>query len=148
MISVSNASREKKGSISDVLRNQGRHEKELNLSQKSPSKVNLQKTSSIITFIPILILLFISFAVYFNALFGDFAYDDTLQIVDNPWITDIRNIPPIFFKSVWGFQPRSMDHVIEQYQIVLKLNPNLDEARKNLAIALKLKGSNKADHNG
>ena len=47
----------------------------------------------------------VSCAVYFNALFGDFVYDDKIQVVDNPWIRDIRNIPAIFSKSVWSFQP-------------------------------------------
>jgi protein O-mannosyl-transferase len=65
----------------------------------------VQKTTSIIKFIPILILLLVSCAVYFNALSGNFVYDDTSQIVDNPWITNIRNIVTIFSKSVWSFQP-------------------------------------------
>ncbi len=65
----------------------------------------MQETASIVKFIPILILLFASCAVYFNGLFGDFVYDDTSQIVDNPWIKDISNIPTIFSKGVWSFQP-------------------------------------------
>ena len=106
------ASRRKKVSINAVLGNQGRHEKEVEPSQKSPSKVGLQKTTSIINFIPIFILLLVSFAVYFNALFDDFVYDDTSQIVDNPWIRDIRNIPRIFSNSVWSFLP---GHFISNY---------------------------------
>ena len=84
---------------------QGGHEKELKPPQKTPSAVGLQKTASISRFIPIITLLFISFAVYFNALSGDFVYVDKSQIVDNPWIRDIRNIPTILSKSVWSFQP-------------------------------------------
>ena len=102
---VGKASRKKRCSLYEVLGNQGRHEEELKPSQESPSKVGLQKTVSIITLIPILILFLVSFAVYFNALFGDFVFDDNQQIVDNPWIRDIRNIPTIFSKSVWGFRP-------------------------------------------
>ena len=49
--------------------------------------------------------MFVSFSVYFNALFGDFVYDDKYQIVDNPWIRDIRNISIIFSRSVWSFLP-------------------------------------------
>ena len=99
------ASRRKKVLINEVLGKQGGHEKELKPSQKAPLQASVQKTTSIIKFIPILILLFVSFAVYFNALSGDFVYDDTFQIVDNPWIRDIKNIPAIFSKSVWSFQP-------------------------------------------
>ncbi len=65
----------------------------------------LQKTGSINIFIPILILLLVSFSVFFNALFGDFVYDDILQVVNNPWIRDVRYIPTIFSRSVWGFSP-------------------------------------------
>ncbi len=54
-------------------------------------------------FLMILILL-ISFGVYFNALSGDFVYDDTLQIVDNPLIKDISNIPSLFFTDDWSFR--------------------------------------------
>jgi tetratricopeptide (TPR) repeat protein len=105
LVGMGKASRKKKVSINEVLGNQGRHEKELKPSQKSPSNGSLQKSTSIIMFIPILIILFVSFAVYFNALSGDFVFDDKFQIVKNPWITDIRNIPTIFSRNVWSFQP-------------------------------------------
>lgn len=52
---------------------------------------------------PILIILFFSFAVYFNALYCDFVYDDIDQVVNNLSIKDIRNIPTFFSKGVWGF---------------------------------------------
>ena len=84
-----------------------REEKELKPSQKSRSKVGLQKTTSIIKLIPILILLFVSFAVYFNAIFGDFVYDDQFQIVENRWITDIKFIPEIFSRGFWEFSGSS-----------------------------------------
>ncbi len=99
---VGKASRGKKVSINDVP---GSQEKEFKPSQESPSKDSLQKTISIIKFIPILILLLISCAVYFNALSGNFVFDDKYQIVGNPWITDMSNIPTIFSKGVWSFQP-------------------------------------------
>jgi tetratricopeptide (TPR) repeat protein len=44
-----------------------------------------------------------SFAVYFNSLYNGFVYDDVFQVLENRWITDIRYIPEIFSKSVWGF---------------------------------------------
>jgi tetratricopeptide (TPR) repeat protein len=52
----------------------------------------------------ILILFLVSFAVYFNALFNDFAYDDTDQVLNNHWIRDVQYIPDIFSESAWGFQ--------------------------------------------
>jgi protein O-mannosyl-transferase len=68
------------------------HGPELKLPQASPSQSSLQKTASIITFIQFLILLFVSFAVYWNALSGAFVYDDKSMDVSG-------NISAIFFKT-------------------------------------------------
>jgi protein O-mannosyl-transferase len=54
--------------------------------------------------LPIVILLVVSFAVYFNTLFNEFVYDDSSQVLKNYWIRDVRNLPKIFAKSVWAFQ--------------------------------------------
>jgi tetratricopeptide (TPR) repeat protein len=43
-------------------------------------------------------------AVYFNALFNGFVYDDGFQILKNRWITDIKYIPEIFSGNVWQFK--------------------------------------------
>lgn len=99
------ASRKKKGSTNEALGNRGKLGKTVKPSQESPLKGGLQKTTSIIAFIPILIILLVSFAVYFNAFFGDFVFDDRYQILENPWIRNISNVPAIFSKSVWSFQP-------------------------------------------
>ncbi len=72
--------------------------------RESLSRGSLWKTT-ITALTPILVILIVSFAVYFNALFGNFVYDDHQQIVENRWIKDIRNIPVIFSKGVWDFQP-------------------------------------------
>jgi tetratricopeptide (TPR) repeat protein len=76
----------------------------------------LQKKVSFTEFIPILIILFVSFLVYFNTLFGDFVYDDVMQIVGNPWILDARNIPTIFSKDVWAFNPGTAGMVSNYYR--------------------------------
>ncbi|HAM52417.1 MAG TPA: hypothetical protein DCP92_17605 [Nitrospiraceae bacterium] len=54
--------------------------------------------------LPVLVIVLFSFSIYFTALSGDFVYDDMDQILKNPWIRDIRNIPTIFSESVWSFQ--------------------------------------------
>ncbi len=58
----------------------------------------------IMQFVPILILLLVSFAVYFNTLYNGFVYDDNGQIVENPWIKNVKHLPDIFSKGVWSFQ--------------------------------------------
>ena len=126
------ASRKKRDPMNEAPDYPGKHEQELKPSQKLPLKTGLQKTASTMKFIPIMIVFLVSFAVYFNALFGDFVYDDQQQIVNNPWITDISNIPTIFSRSVWSFQPglstwnyyRPLMHIVYMFNYhVFGLNP-------------------------
>jgi tetratricopeptide (TPR) repeat protein len=58
--------------------------------------------------VPIIILAAVSFGVYGNTLFNDFVYDDNYQVLDNPWIKDMRFLPEVFSKSVWSFLPGSV----------------------------------------
>src|SRR5205085_3309107 len=48
------------------------------------------------------VLLITAFA-FFNSLNGQFVYDDRLQVVRNPTITNLANIPRMFVQSVWQF---------------------------------------------
>jgi protein O-mannosyl-transferase len=50
------------------------------------------------------IIFITSFAVYFTAIFDGFVYDDNLQIVQNPWIKEVKYFSEIFANSVWSFQ--------------------------------------------
>lgn len=58
--------------------------------------------------VPVIILAAVSFGVYCNTLFNDFVYDDNYQVLDNPWIKDMRFLPEVFSKSVWSFLPGSV----------------------------------------
>jgi hypothetical protein len=51
----------------------------------------------------VIIILAVSFGVYFNALFNDIVYDDEYFILQNPWIRDARHIPKIFLSDMWEF---------------------------------------------
>jgi hypothetical protein len=51
----------------------------------------------------IFIIFLVCLAVYCNALFNDFVYDDNDQVLENHWIRDVKYIPDIFTKSVSGF---------------------------------------------
>jgi len=48
-----------------------------------------------------LFVIFSSLAIYINSLSGDFIWDDIEQIVDNPVIKDIGNIPSFFTSDLW-----------------------------------------------
>ncbi len=75
-------------------------------SLTSNIKNELQKAPSKGTWpLAIISILLVSCAVYFNSLFDDFVYDDIHQVVNNPWITDIRYIPRLFSTHVWAFLP-------------------------------------------
>ncbi len=95
------------------------------LSQKSASRGSSQEKSSVIRFIPIIILLFVSFSVYFNALSGGFVYDDQGQVVENPWIRDIGNISKIFSGNVWGFEVIRSNYYRPLMNIIYLVNYHL-----------------------
>ncbi len=50
------------------------------------------------------IIVVVSAAVYFNTLYNGFVYDDTVQVVQNPWIRDLRHLPDIFSGNAYGFR--------------------------------------------
>ncbi len=56
------------------------------------------------------IILFISFALYFNTLLNEFVIDDIQQVVENPWIKDVKYIPEIFTSGVWAFEGRKSSY--------------------------------------
>lgn len=43
-------------------------------------------------------------AVYGFTLFNGLVYDDHFQILENPWITDLRFVPKMFATGVWEFE--------------------------------------------
>jgi tetratricopeptide (TPR) repeat protein len=57
-----------------------------------------------------MIIIAVSCAVYGNALRNGFVYDDAPQVVQNPWIREIRFIPEIFSTNVWAFQGTSTNY--------------------------------------
>jgi protein O-mannosyl-transferase len=63
-----------------------------------------EKVSKRIFLLLILIILIVSFAVYFNSLFNGFVFDDNEEVLENLWIRDIRYIPEIFSTNFWGFE--------------------------------------------
>jgi hypothetical protein len=67
----------------------------------------------------IIIIISVSLAVYFNALFNAFVFDDIFQVLENQWIRDIGNIPAIFSQSVWGFNSKAS--VLHYYRPLMHL---------------------------
>lgn len=74
----------------------------------------------------------IAFAVYFNTLFNGFVYDDNSQVLNNPWIRDVKHLQDIFSKSVWEFKAvplisnyyRPLMHIIYMFNYhIFGLNP-------------------------
>jgi len=67
---------------------------------KEPSQASRRNTA----FFLLAIIAAVSFAVYSNALFNGFIYDDHQQILKNTLIRDIKNVPTIFLRSIWTFE--------------------------------------------
>lgn len=51
----------------------------------------------------LLLVATLAFGVYANTLNNAFVNDDEHQVLMNPWIQDVGNIPTIFSSSVWAF---------------------------------------------
>ena len=62
------------------------------------------------SYILIFLIILVSFSVYSNAIFNGFVIDDIYQVVENPWIKDIKYIPEIFSKGVWEFEGRESNY--------------------------------------
>ena len=56
--------------------------------------------------LPVLLIAATAVAVYANALGNGLHVDDQYQIVTNPWIRSLRNLPAIFSSGVWDFDGR------------------------------------------
>src|SRR5215813_8641325 len=55
---------------------------------------------------PLVVIGLAALFVYLNALGNDFAYDDSVQIKKNPYITSFKYLGDIFTKNVWAFRGR------------------------------------------
>ncbi|HAO93519.1 MAG: hypothetical protein A2X99_11290 [Deltaproteobacteria bacterium GWB2_55_19] len=54
-------------------------------------------------YLPFLVIIAVTFAVYFGALSSGFFRDDFPQITENKWLTSARYIPVIFTSPPWGY---------------------------------------------
>jgi hypothetical protein len=54
-------------------------------------------------YLQVSILCLVAAAVYLNTLSNGFVFDDNTQILQNPWVRDVRYLPTIFPTNVWAF---------------------------------------------
>ena len=54
--------------------------------------------------VPCLLAAGVAFSVHIPALFARFVYADMAQVLENPWIRDLRHIGAIFGGGVWSFR--------------------------------------------
>lgn len=62
--------------------------------------------------LPVLVVCLAALAASSNTLWNGFVYDDTLQVLQNPWLKDLRHLREVFAQSVWSFQT---DEVVSNY---------------------------------
>ena len=60
-------------------------------------------------------LLLISALAFVNSLDGGFVYDDKFQVVNNPRLDDLGNIPKMFTESVWQFMDSTSQLAVGSY---------------------------------
>lgn len=68
--------------------------------------LKIMNNNRLAALLPVVLIALVSFAVYFNALFNEFAHDDMIRVAGNPWIRDIRLLPKLFSWDVkiwWPF---------------------------------------------
>jgi tetratricopeptide (TPR) repeat protein len=78
---------------------------------QAPQPQAQQPTTHIAHLLPAVVLALVSFAVYFNALFGEFVYDDEYQVVNNPWLRSPSNLLTPFVKDVWAFRSAAYPNI-------------------------------------
>lgn len=66
-------------------------------------------------------------AVYANTLAGDFVYDDTLIVVNNPVLRGPLSLARVFTTDLWGY-PRGAPWSVHTYRPLLTLSYALDQA--------------------
>ncbi len=77
------------------------------------------------------VIVLVSSAVYFNALYNGFVFDDRFQILENPWISDMRYIPKVFTSNVWDFdaQPSSSNYYRPLMYLIYMIDYQLFELK-------------------
>lgn len=67
------------------------------------SRISRRVPPAFLTAVLLLPLVIVCFAVYFNTLSNGFVYDDEDQVLNNPWIRNVRFLPEIFTSSAWAY---------------------------------------------
>src|SRR4029077_16424774 len=68
---------------------------------KIHGKPSPESQREIVTFLVLSILAFLPYA---NTLLNTFVYDDSFQVVENPYVHSFRYLKEIFTTTVWSFQ--------------------------------------------
>ena len=63
----------------------------------------------------LIIVLAVTALAFFNSLNGEFVYDDQFQILKNPSLNSLANIPKMFVQSVWQFMNASSPDAVGLY---------------------------------
>lgn len=57
----------------------------------------------------------VTLLAYFTALFGEFVYDDGFQILKNPTLQTLANLPAMFTQGVWQFMSAGQSEAVGLY---------------------------------
>lgn len=85
-------------------------------TRKTAKSLSLELINSKYIFIAVIIT--VSLVVYLNTMSNGFVYDDEEQILQNPWIKDVRYIPNIFSSAMWAFES---EHISNYYRPIIHI---------------------------
>ncbi|MBT0664492.1 tetratricopeptide repeat protein [Geobacter pelophilus] len=74
-----------------------------------------------VTKIQLLVIVLCAIIVNANTLYNDFVYDDIAQIVNNPWITDTKYIPDIFWNDATHAETKGISNYYRPMMNVIYL---------------------------
>ena len=82
----------------------------LDFFSKFGETVTFKKKPFNLYWVSIALILCANAAVFFSIHSNGFVYDDIDQIVDNPWVKDIKHIPDILLSQAWSFEGRTSNY--------------------------------------
>ena len=74
---------------------------------------------SIKTFLMVALPVVAAIGVYFVTVDAEFVHDDNHQILDNPWVQELRHVPKLWTHPVWAFETSQPTNYYRPVQMTL-----------------------------
>jgi protein O-mannosyl-transferase len=88
------------------------------MAVRAQTATGLEASLKATLWLPVIVILLVSFGVYFNALFNGWVLDDFPQILQNPWVKSAKYLPEIFSTNAWAFDARESSYYRPLVQVI------------------------------